>query len=246
MDILSALYEYFFSYTGMGALGLILCIGVSMFICYKWDLQPIRFLFLYIFSILFVYLGAKLFGILSLSAFKQQTGIPLKLSEDIKNAGIVYYGGLIAYLIYMRTVLPVFYKSKARRVYNCAALLIPLFHGFARIGCYFAHCCYGIESSLRVFSHFYEHRVPVQLMESCFELILFLVLGFLLLRKMLSRTTVARVYLYSYSAFRFLIEFLRGDTIRGFIGPLSFSQWISVGILIYLLFTHFKKGEASL
>lgn len=243
MDIFSVLYKYFFSYTGMGALGLILCILVSMLICYEKNLQPVKFLLIYLASVLPVWFGAKVFGILSLIAYNLNMGYPAFLSEEIKSAGIVFYGGLFAYLLFMRSVLPLFYKKKARRMYNCAALLVPLFHGFARLGCYCAHCCYGIVSDLNAFSSFYEHRVPVQLVEAAFELVLFLVLAFLLFRKKLGRTSVARVYLYAYSVFRFLIEFLRGDLVRGYIGPLSFSQWIAAGTLIFLLVTHFKKGD---
>lgn len=235
---------YLFSYTGMGALGLMLCVIVAMLYCCKRKLEPLRFLCLYVLCILPVYLGAKLFGVLSLAAYRSHSLQPF-MASDIKNAGIVYYGGLFAYLLYMRLLLPVFYKKKKAQVYDCAALLIPLFHGFSRIGCYFAHCCYGVVSELRIFSVFYEHRVPVQLMEACFELCLFLVLGFLTVRKKLQNTTVARVYLCAYSVFRFMIEFLRGDEVRGAIGFLSFSQWIAAAVLVYLLISCFRKGEAS-
>lgn len=244
MDFFSSLYNYFFSYTGMGALGYMLCVLVSMLICYKRKLEPVRFLFLFLLSVIPVYIGAKLFGVLSLAAFRLRAAQPFTVS-DVKNAGIVYYGGLFAYLLFMRTVLPVFYKKKSQRIYDCAALLVPLFHGFARIGCYCAHCCYGVISHLGIFSFFYEHRVPVQLIEAGFELCLFLLLGFMLYKKKLMHVPVARVYLCAYSAFRFCIEFLRGDEVRGFIGPLSFSQWIAAGVLVYLLITHLKKGESS-
>ena len=38
----------------------------------------------------------------------------------------------------------------------------------------------------------------------------------------------ADVYMLSYAVVRFRDEFLRGDKIRGFVGPLSTSQFISV------------------
>lgn len=241
MDILSVLYEYFFSYTGMGALGFMLCVLVSMLFFCKYKLAPVKFLFLFLFSVVPVYLGAKLFGILSLAVFKARTFAPFTFT-DVKNAGIVFYGGLFAYLLYMLAALRLYEKKKRLRVYNCASLLIPLFHGFARIGCYCARCCYGVVAAHDVFSSFYEHRVPVQLFEAGFELLLFLILGCLLLRSKKRPLFLYRIYLYAYSAFRFFIEFLRGDAIRGFIGPLSFSQWIAVLTLLFLAFTHKKKG----
>lgn len=244
MDILSVLYEYFFSYAGMGALGFILCIFVSMLLCFKYKLEPVKFLLLFIVSVVPVYLGAKLFGVFSLFFFKAKD-ILLFTSDDLKNAGIVFYGGLFAYLLYMLFILRFFDKKKRPRIFNCAALLIPLFHGFARIGCYFAHCCYGVVAQMEIFSLFYEHRIPVQLIEAVFELFLFLLLGSLYVRKN-PNFSLARTYLSFYSLFRFLIEFLRGDAIRGFIGPLSFSQWISFGIIIFLLLTRKKKGVSVL
>ena len=40
------------------------------------------------------------------------------------------------------------------------------------------------------------------------------------------------IFLIIYSVMRFGIEFLRGDDIRGFWGPLSTSQWISISMFI--------------
>ena len=243
MDFLSVLYEYLFSYTGMAAVGIMLCVAVSAYLTAHYKLEPVRFLFLYVLSVLPVYLGAKLFGVFSILAFRLGSGYTVNFSV-LKNAGIVYYGGLFAYLLFMRVALKRFYSGKKyRRVYDIAALLIPLFHGFARIGCYCAHCCYGKVAGGALFASFYEHRVPVQLMESVFELGLFVVLG-LRLRGKARKTTLARTYLASYAAFRFLIEFWRGDAVRGFIGPLSFSQWISVFVLVWLVLTR-KRKEAD-
>ena len=44
-----------------------------------------------------------------------------------------------------------------------------------------------------------------------------------------------RLYLWAYASFRFLVEFFRDDAIRGGFGPLSFSQWVSLGILLGLI-----------
>ena len=119
--------------------------------------------------------------------------------------------------------------------WGLAALLVPLFHGFARIGCYFGRCCYGIEMSGAAFSHFFEHRLPVQLMEAGFNFLLFVALLLLYFYKKQSRGKLVRGYLLSYAIFRFIIEFFRGDALRGGFGPLSFSQWVSLGILLGLL-----------
>ena len=40
------------------------------------------------------------------------------------------------------------------------------------------------------------------------------------------------IFLLLYAMMRFGIEFFRGDDIRGFFGPLSTSQWISIATFI--------------
>ena len=44
-----------------------------------------------------------------------------------------------------------------------------------------------------------------------------------------------RFYLYIYAVSRFLLEFIRGDSIRGIWFGLSTSQWVSIGILTFLM-----------
>ena len=55
-----------------------------------------------------------------------------------------------------------------------------------------------------------------------------------------------RVYLWAYASFRFLIEFFRGDALRGGFGPLSFSQWVSlcllVGLIVRAILRHRRKA----
>ncbi len=40
-------------------------------------------------------------------------------------------------------------------------------------------------------------------------------------------------YCLLYGTFRFVIEFWRGDADRGFIGPLSTSQFIGIGVVLF-------------
>jgi prolipoprotein diacylglyceryltransferase len=39
------------------------------------------------------------------------------------------------------------------------------------------------------------------------------------------------IYMIGYGIIRFILEFFRGDEIRGFAGGLSVSQWISMSVL---------------
>lgn len=54
-------------------------------------------------------------------------------------------------------------------------------------------------------------------------------------RKGFNRKKLFFVYVGIYAIARFCLEFLRGDEIRGFVGVLSTSQFISVILLIALL-----------
>ena len=59
------------------------------------------------------------------------------------------------------------------------------------------------------------------------------------------------LYLIAYPVCRFGLEYLRGDAYRGFVGPFSTSQFISLLLIVFsglsLLVKHLKgrKSEAS-
>ena len=123
---------------------------------------------------------------------------------------------------------------------NCA-LIAPLFHGIARIGCFFGGCCYGIESSFgfcaygNTISDIGEvRRFPVQLLESLMNFLIVLLI-YVLLKKELFKGKLFFIYLSVYAIIRFFDEFLRGDAIRGFVLGLSTSQFISIIIEIVAL-----------
>ena len=167
--------------------------------------------------------------------------------------GMVFYGGLFGAIIgavwYMKAL-----KLPLLPYFDVMAFCIPLFHGFARIGCFLGGCCYGIESRYGLVYHDAIEpsangvpRFPVQLLESGMEFLLFGVILALYMRKKL-KGKLMYIYLLSYAVVRFLDEFLRGDRIRGFVGPLSTSQFISllvfVTVVIILAFGRRKTGES--
>lgn len=186
--------------------------------------------------------GSLLFGITNLKYLSRLSSAS-SLGEAVKLiaaifGGSVFYGGLLggiaAGTIYIKAnKLPISVYS------DTIAPLIPFFHGFARIGCFFGGCCYGIESSFGFIiaeNDFVPglcgvRRFPVQLLESavCFAIATALVL---LYKKRPDRGgKLLPAYLCLYSVARFFIEFLRGDSYRGFVGSLSTSQLISILLL---------------
>lgn len=163
--------------------------------------------------------------------------------------GQVFYGGLIGLLItgYIYT------KKKhidSKLYFDILAFSIPLFHCFARIGCFLSGCCYGVESKIGfTYTHAYIesanhiNRFPIQLIEASYNLLLFFLLYYLY-RKNKMRHKLLGLYLLLYPIGRFIFEFFRGDEYRGFLFGLSTSQIISIILFIFSLYLIFvKKAE---
>ena len=177
-------------------------------------------------------------------------------------AGSTFLGGLIGglaffHLLYFLIGKKVFKDKEHITNYNTMiSVVMPaivLAHGFGRIGCLFAGCCYGKLTDAWYGIEMYEHgvlekRIPTQLIEAIFLFVLALTLTILLI-KYANRHTVA-LYMISYGIFRFLIEFIRDDP-RGSLGSSIFSpsQLISMvmvvaGItLLILYYTTFKEKK---
>lgn len=154
--------------------------------------------------------------------------------------GMVFYGGLFGAIFGVYFYLK-YVGLPAEGYYDAMAFSVPLFHGFARIGCFLSGCCYGIECQTGfVFHNAIEpsangvSRFPVQLLESGLDFILFAVILILYVKRRLSGRLIY-VYLLSYSVIRFFDEFLRGDKARGFVGFLSTSQFISVLLFLTVI-----------
>lgn len=185
-------------------------------------------------------LGAKLLYLLvNFSALIQNPILWLAFISS----GFVYYGGLFGAIWGAYLYCKQFHRNFSSMA-DLAVPMIPLFHGFARIGCFYSGCCYGIESDFLGIEYHsvyatpeFTHRIPVQWIESVFEFILFFVLTKVQGSKL-------DVYLLAYAIFRFGIEFFRGDTERG-IWLLSTSQWISLLVLIVWVYYHRKRKNLS-
>ena len=75
-------------------------------------------------------------------------------------------------------------------------------------------------------------RFPVQLAESFCDILIFSAV-LLIEHKKGKRTDLLAVYMTCYAICRFLLEFLRGDEVRGQFLCFSTSQWIALGVLTY-------------
>ena len=156
-------------------------------------------------------------------------------------SGMVFYGGLLG------SMLSIHIYSKADKgvsradVFDVFAVSAPLFHAFGRVGCFFAGCCYGVESKFGIATylnnsptHYGVSRFPVALFEAFSNILIFVLLLVFFKRKKLYGKLIL-LYLSIYAPVRFALEFFRGDEIRGFIFGLSTSQFISLLIMLFLL-----------
>lgn len=237
------------AYSVMAGIGLMAAFEVTEYLLMK-KLMIRKYTGLILWSAVGMLVGARCFGILSKGLGNLFSYGRFDIADSIKNSGIVYYGGLLGYVA-MLAVLCKIKQYRFKEVSNIVAISIPLFHVFGRIGCFFAGCCYGIESS-SIIAFPYRigiegeciSRIPVQLMEAGFELFLFLLNVCLYKSKckknMEEDGKLLYLYLLFYAVWRFIIEFWRGDELRGVFGVISFSQIISVIVLMVLLLFYKK------
>lgn len=173
------------------------------------------------------------FGAKALFAWATPGALEL-LSADAAtfwSAGFVFYGGLLGGVLAGALVAAVCGISPLRLT-DLALPGLALGHALGRVGCFLGGCCYGSETHLPFGVHFPGEsvaRLPVQLWEAAFLLLLWAILCRLFLRGKRGSATVC--YLLGYGTWRFLIELLRADP-RGGYGLLSTSQWVSLALLL--------------
>lgn len=209
-----------------------------------------------------VFLGGHLlFGITNIRHFHylfERVDFSIWLGRfSVIFGGAVFYGGLYGGLATGALAIKIL-RLDAKVYVGLFTPMIPLFHAFGRVGCFFAGCCYGIESDFgfaATENAFVPDvvgvtRFPIQLLEAALNILLFVFL-FLLYRRQQKKKSVLDgglfyLYLVIYGVIRFFDEFLRGDAKRGFLGPLSTSQWISIiGICLgsILLYRTIRKNK---
>lgn len=241
-------------YMILNGVGLIVAITLLCKLLYDRSLlRP--YIYLILLSLIGMYIGAKAFGFVSSMLYEWSKAGTVDIYNCIVHSGIVYYGGLLGFLLTAKTFI-YFQKNDIpdkRIINNIIIIPVPLFHSFGRLGCFFAGCCYGkIAGSDLGFPYRisvdsqYEIRYPTQLFEAIFEMLMFIILLSLFVSGITEKRGRSRnllsIYLCSYAIFRFIIEFFRGDSIRGVVAGISFSQIISVILIItYIIIFVLKK-----
>lgn len=212
------------------ATGIIVCLMIFLVKNQMFSLRIYELVESIPFALGFSILGGKLLSlitVLPIIIYEHKTGLDALLS-----IGFVYYGGFIGLTVglYVESRR----RKKAFLKYTDTFFrLLPIGQAFGRIGCFFNGCCYGrpTESWIGILYPVNGTDItviPTQLIESAFCLALGVVL---LLCKSEKKGFYTFIYLYSYGVFRFVIEFFRGDSIRGIWGGLSTSQWLSIALI---------------
>ncbi|MCD7863514.1 MAG: prolipoprotein diacylglyceryl transferase [Lachnospiraceae bacterium] len=121
---------------------------------------------------------------------------------------------------------------------------------FARIGCFMAGCCYGVEVPWGVvfpegsLAPAWVPLFPSQLAESAGHLLLFFL--FLSVKdKLRKKQDLLFLYLGRYAVMRFILEYFRGDAERGYWNGLSTSQWISLLLMLVVVIYIFRNLYAE-
>lgn len=168
-------------------------------------------------------------------------------------SGLTFIGGLIggvAFFLVVYFILRHKYEDKLLKIMPIVGSCVTVAHGFGRIGCFIAGCCYGIPTGSDYGCYFDTATKvhPTQIYEAVFLFILCAVLTYLAFKYEFGYNM--GIYLIAYGVFRFINEYFRGDD-RGefFIKFLSPSQfWSIVMVLLgvaYILAVKFKWFEQA-
>jgi phosphatidylglycerol:prolipoprotein diacylglycerol transferase len=152
--------------------------------------------------------------------------------------GFVFYGGFIcaslATVVYARRK-----KLPLAKLADAFAPAIALGHALGRLGCFFEGCCYGKVCSLPWAVKFpAEHPMdslpvhPTQLYEAAGNLVIFAALA--AFRKRFDGQ-VWWLYVLSYGALRFVVEFFRGDYDVHYFGVFTLGHVIAAGLVAVAL-----------
>ncbi len=200
-------------------------------------------LFLLIFIAAFI--GGKVFLFFeNISRYLENPG------SLFSGSGFVFYG---SFLFAVPTMLWYFKRNKlpTHQMLDIMAITTCLVHMFGRVGCFFAGCCYGkpTESFLGVIftdpacqaNPLHTPLFPTQLMEASYIFVVMAILLVIRHRKQF-HGQMFLLYLILYAVGRFVLEYFRGDEIRGFVieNYVSHSQFIAFVIVLISLYYYMQ------
>lgn len=242
------------TYGLFGFIGIVIAICFGVFYFSKfYNIKKEDIFYASMFALIGIGIGAKLLYIITILPDLIRNFNTLDwgtLIPKLLQGGFVFYGGLIG------GVIGIYIYSKSFKIpfkELCLILIpvVPVFHSIGRIGCLMAGCCHGREYNGFGSITFYNTELapkgvplfPMQIVESICNLMIFVIILIIYRRNKGTYKTIA-LYAVLYSIVRFILEFFRGDAVRGII-VLSTSQWISIALFIVgiILFIHDYKNN---
>ena len=239
-------------YSFFAVIGVVFASCLFILLLLKYDYSIPQYTKIFFLSGIGMLIGAKLFGFLTgvYAALGNNESITLATFLD---TGIVFYGGLIGFLVSFLLICKRWNKKIEYRVVDLAVVCIPLFHFWGRLGCFSAGCCYGVENHSTL-SILYTNRIkdeivtasrlPIQLIEATGDIIIFIALLLILTMKKFEGHLI-KIYLITYAIMRIILEFFRGDLLRGIWHGVSFSQVISIILLMVCFISLLHKREQA-
>ena len=223
-----------YGYGLMIAIGILAAYVTAEYRAKKHGLDPDKIFDLVIWAVVGGFAGAKvLYFLTRLKDIMENPRVLLDLAD-----GFVVYGGIIGGIFSAMAYCKI-KKLPFLKYFDLVMPSVALAQGFGRIGCFLAGCCYGREtdSALGIVFHNSSYApngvklLPTQLISSGLDFMLCIVL-ILLDRKKKGDGQIAGAYLVLYSIGRFILEFYRGDLIRGNVGALTTSQFIAIFVAL--------------
>ncbi len=184
----------------------------------------------YLFSLIGLVFGAKILYLLTNPSVLQIDGLLDVLL--LVFAGFSFYGAIGGSILVMFLYCKIC-KLEFEKMAGILVVALCTIYAFARIGCALTGCCYGIsyDGICAVTGFDGVSRFPVQLFDCLIHAGIFAIL--LVCRK--RGKNIVAAFLLLHGTDRFLLDFLRDTGAKTMAGALSFSQWISVGILASVL-----------
>ncbi len=239
------------TYGVLVALSAIAALGLARILAPRAGLDPDRLVDLFVYSLLGALAGAKV--ALVIGDFRAFSAHPWQFALDNLRSFGAFYGGFIG-----AVAVAAFYLRRHRMPFwasaDVAAVCLALGQGMGRWGCFFAGCCYGRPTNLPWGMVFPAVPLcaggvrihPWPIYASMADLAIFGLLLWLLHRRAFTGQ-VFLLYVMLYAVARGLLEFLRGDVVRGlyFNGTVSLSQIVAVAAFSAALGTYVVRRRRA-
>ncbi len=237
------------SYGLMIVLGILTANLIAIPMLKRYKLNGYDLIILEAYAFLGGFLGAKLLYFwVSRGDIDWSRILELDYFSQVMQGGFVFYGGLIGGIMAV-LLAGRLHRIETARYIRYLIFLIPWVHGFGRIGCFMAGCCYGRPYEGACAVVFPEGAMapagislfPIQLVEAVCLLMISIVILILQLKKNISYTL--EIYIISYAILRFVLEYFRYDEARGGFLMFSTSQWISIILVVIGVWRVLKKNK---